>query len=59
MVKCLGQGADLYIAQLMPVCVLSGLVAEMTQTTGEYGTRWISDLCNGIVKEDCIPEDRK
>jgi len=36
---------------------LSGLVAEMTQTTGDIGTQWILDLCNGIVKEGCIPED--
>jgi len=31
---------------------LSGLVAEMIQTTGDIGTQWILDLCNGIVKED-------
>jgi len=36
---------------------LSGLVAEMTLTTGDIGTQWI--LCNGIVKEGCIPEDWK
>jgi len=49
---------------------LSGLVAEMIQSTprgywnsvdtvGDIGTQWILDLCNGIVKEDCIPEDWK
>jgi len=37
----------------------SGLVAEMIQATGGIGTQWILDLCNGIVKEDCIPEDWK
>jgi len=31
----------------------------MIQTTGEIGTQWILDLCNGIVKEGCIPEDWK
>jgi len=36
---------------------LSGLVAEMIQTTGNIGTQWILNLCNGIVKEGCIPED--
>jgi len=36
---------------------LSGLIAEMLQSTGEIGTQWILDLCNGIVKEGCIPED--
>jgi len=38
---------------------LSGLVVEMIQTTGDTGTQWILDLCNGIVKESCIPEDWK
>ena len=38
---------------------LSGLVAEMIQATGDTGTQWILDLCNGIVKEGCIPEDWK
>jgi len=31
----------------------------MTQATGDTGTHWILDLCNGIVKEGCITEDRK
>jgi len=38
---------------------MSGLVAEMLQSTGDIGTQWILDLCNGIVKEGCIPEDCK
>ena len=38
---------------------LTGLVAEMIQTTGDIGTQWIVDLCNGFVKEGCIPEDWK
>jgi len=37
----------------------SGLAAEMIQSTGDIGTQWILDLCNGIVKEGCIPEDWK
>jgi len=37
----------------------SGLVAEMIQTAGDIGTQRILDLCNGIVKEGCIPEDWK
>ena len=36
---------------------LSGLVAEIIQATGNIGTQWILDLCNGIVKERCVPED--
>jgi len=38
---------------------LSGLVAEMIQATGDIGTQWILDLCNGIAKEGSIPEDWK
>ena len=34
---------------------LSGLLAEMIQATGDIGTQWILDLCNGIAKEECIP----
>jgi len=34
---------------------LLGLVAEMIQATGDMGTQWILDLCNGIVKEGSIP----
>jgi len=32
---------------------LSGLAV------GDTGTQWILDLCNGILKEGCIPEDWK
>jgi len=38
---------------------LSGLSAEMIQATEGIGTQWLLDLCNGIVKEGCIPEDWK
>jgi len=38
---------------------LSGLVAEMIQAIGNTGTQWFLDLCNGIVKEGCIPGDWK
>ena len=38
---------------------LSGLVTEMIQATGDIGTQWILDLCNGIVKEGSIPDDWK
>ena len=38
---------------------LSGLSVEMIQATEGIGTQWLSDLCNGIVKEGCIPEDWK
>jgi len=39
---------------------LSGLVAEMIQATGDIGTQWILDLCNGsFFQEGSIPEDWK
>ena len=38
---------------------LSGLVAEIIQAAGDTGTQWLLDLCNGIVKQGCIPEDWK
>jgi len=38
---------------------MSGLSAEMIQATECIGTQWLLDLCNGIVKEGCIPEDWK
>jgi len=31
----------------------------MIQTTGDIGTQWILDICSGIVKEGCIPEEWK
>jgi len=31
----------------------------MIQATGDIGTQWILDLCNGIVKNGCIPADWK
>ena len=37
---------------------LPGLSA-MIQAAEGIGTRWLLDLCNGIVKEGCIPEDWK
>jgi len=38
---------------------LLGLVTEMIQATGDIGTQWILDLCNGIMKEGSIHEDWK
>jgi len=39
--------------------VLIQLVAEMIQATGDIGTQWMLDLCIGIAKDGCIPEDLK
>jgi len=46
-------------AHLVPWTTSKGLVAEMIQTTGDIGTQWILDICNGIVKEGCMQEDWK
>jgi hypothetical protein len=35
----------------------SGVVAEMLKAAGEAGTRWVTDVCNSIVREGKIPED--
>jgi len=34
-------------------------VTEMVQATGEIGVDWLTELCNGTVKEGYIPEDWK
>jgi len=31
------------------------LSAEMIQATDGIGTKWLLDLCNGTVKNGCIP----
>jgi len=31
----------------------------ISQATGDTGTQWILDLCNGIVKEGSMPDDWK
>ena len=40
-------------------CRLVRASSRMMQTAGDIGTQWILHLCNGIVKESCIPEDWK
>jgi len=32
-------------------------ITALVQATGDTGTQWILDLCNGIVKEGSIPDD--
>ena len=31
----------------------------MMKASGGFGTRWMTDLNNNIVKEGCIPDDWK
>ena len=33
------------------------VVSEMMKATGGFGSRWVTDLINNIVKEGCIPDD--
>ena len=35
-----------------PTCIVS----EMMKASGGFGTRWMTDLINNIVKEGCIPD---
>ena len=35
----------------------TGVVSEMMKSSGGFGTRWMTDLINNIVKEDWIPDD--
>ena len=34
----------------------TGVVSEMMKAAGGYGSRWMTDLINNIVKEGCIPD---
>ena len=34
-----------------------GVVSEMMKAAGGFGSRWMTDLINNIVKEGCIPDD--
>jgi len=35
----------------------SGIVVEMLKASGEAGKLWVTDVCNKVVMEGCIPED--
>ena len=35
----------------------TGVVSEMMKAAGGFGSRWMTDLINSIVKEGCIPDD--
>ena len=35
----------------------TGVVSEMMKASDGFGTRWMTDLINSIVKEGCIPDD--
>ena len=35
----------------------TGVVSEMMKASGGFGSRWMTDLINNIVKEACIPDD--
>ena len=36
----------------------TGVVAEMLKAAGETGTLWMTDVCNAVVKDGEVPEDR-
>ena len=35
----------------------TGVVSEMMKASGGFGTRWMTNLINTIIKEGCIPDD--
>ena len=35
----------------------SGVVADMLKAAGDEGTRWMTELCNAVVRDDKIPKD--
>ena len=35
----------------------TGVVSEMMNAAGGFGSRWMTDLINNLVKEGCIPDD--
>ena len=35
----------------------TGVVIEMMKESGEFGSRWMTDLINNIIQESCIPDD--
>ena len=35
----------------------AGVVGEMMKAAGGFGSRWMTDLINNIVKEGYIPDD--
>ena len=35
----------------------SGVVADMLKAAGDDGTRWMTELCNAVVREGKIPKD--
>jgi len=35
----------------------SGVVADMIKAAGEGGVRWITDICNLVIKEGRVPDD--
>ena len=35
----------------------SGVVADMLKAAGDEGTRWMTELCNAVVRDGKIPKD--
>ncbi|MBV8233323.1 MAG: hypothetical protein JO329_25390 [Planctomycetaceae bacterium] len=36
---------------------LSGVTVDLIKASGEIGVKWITELCNGVIREGKIPED--
>ena len=56
-------GPHCLISEEEVAAVIKGLkigktvMSEMMKAAGGFGSRWMTDLINNIVKEDCIPDD--
>src|SRR6267154_1041713 len=37
----------------------SGVAADMLKAAGESGVKWVTDICNGVVRSGEIPVDWK
>ena len=35
----------------------SGVVSDMLKASGSDGVRWVTDLCNAVVRDGKIPDD--
>ena len=45
------------VSEMMKAAGPTGVVSEMMKAAGGFGSRWMTDLINNIVKEGCISDD--
>ena len=52
-----GVAADIKGLNIGKAAGPTGVVSDMMKASSGFGTRWMTDLNNNIVKECCIPDD--